>query len=268
MTYKQWKIEKSKDIRYKNLNSNIDGRFHYVYRITKDKHYYGSRVSSVIPKNDIGKKYFTSGVLCEDFKRNMVDYKIKIIKIFDNTRDKILFESYLHYKLNVKDNNAFANKSNQTPFGFDTTGVILSEEYKKRISITNTGIGNPFYNKKHTEKTVQKMKTAKSFKSVRLSKSTRLKMSKSKSKKRVPHTKERRDNISKSHIGSHWYKNPQGTECVRVQDVVAPCYTLFGWIPGRVYVKITCPHCGLTGNPPNLKRYHFNNCKHKSSGPL
>lgn len=29
------------------------------------------------------------------------------------------------------------------------------------------------------------------------------------------------------------------------------------------YVEHTCPHCGLTGRGGNLKRYHFDNCKHK-----
>jgi hypothetical protein len=27
---------------------------------------------------------------------------------------------------------------------------------------------------------------------------------------------------------------------------------------------VTCPHCGLTSRGPNMKRYHFENCKWKS----
>lgn len=30
---------------------------------------------------------------------------------------------------------------------------------------------------------------------------------------------------------------------------------------GRVFEKITCPHCGKDGAGPNMKRYHFDNCK-------
>jgi hypothetical protein len=26
---------------------------------------------------------------------------------------------------------------------------------------------------------------------------------------------------------------------------------------------VTCPHCGLVGKGPNMKRYHFDNCKKK-----
>jgi len=27
------------------------------------------------------------------------------------------------------------------------------------------------------------------------------------------------------------------------------------------YEKVTCPYCSLTGSGPNMKRYHFDNCK-------
>lgn len=27
--------------------------------------------------------------------------------------------------------------------------------------------------------------------------------------------------------------------------------------------KLTCPHCGLVGGDAPMKRYHFDNCKHK-----
>ena len=30
-----------------------------------------------------------------------------------------------------------------------------------------------------------------------------------------------------------------------------------------VMSSATCPHCGLTGAAHNMKRYHFDNCKHK-----
>ncbi len=102
-----------------------DERKHIVYRITTPKglHYYGSRTSNTI---DIGIKYFTSSSITEfvkDYKNNPQNYKTKVIKEFDNPWDKILFESFLHEKFNVKNNPKFLNKSNQTPSGFDTTGI-------------------------------------------------------------------------------------------------------------------------------------------------
>lgn len=33
---------------------------------------------------------------------------------------------------------------------------------------------------------------------------------------------------------------------------------------GKCKKKLTCPHCNLTGGSNGLKRYHFDNCKHKN----
>ncbi len=78
-----------------------------------------------------------------------------------------------------------------------------------------------------------------------------------------PHSQERKDNISKAREGKRWYKNPQGTDSRLLSDIVAPCYTLFGWVPGRVLKQVTCPRCSKIGGHSNMKRYHFDNCKHK-----
>lgn len=110
------------------LNFNPDGRKHYVYRITdftrnSEEHYYGSRTSKL---KDILKdfwNYRTSSKYNKIIKENKEDYKVKIIKIFDNSGDKILYEAFIHQFFNVKLHNSFWNKSNQTPFGFDTTGL-------------------------------------------------------------------------------------------------------------------------------------------------
>ena len=53
---------------------------------------------------------------------NKERYKLKIIKVFNNPGDKILYEAFLHQYFNVKLHNNFWNESNQTPFGYDTTG--------------------------------------------------------------------------------------------------------------------------------------------------
>lgn len=43
-----------------------------------------------------------------------------------------------------------------------------------------------------------------------------------------------------------------------------------GFVRGRLNFKmsprqqITCPHCELTGDATNMKRYHFDNCKRKT----
>lgn len=154
-TYKEYKqysinklLEKNKEFTF----DKVDDRIHYIYRITNiqddNKHYYGSRTSISL---DIGIKYFTSSSdsdFKKDFKANPKKYKIKIIKIFNNTKDKEIYESYLHQYFNVKSNSKFYNKVNQTPFGHDTTGMVTctdnegnkhflsTEEFNKRDDLS------------------------------------------------------------------------------------------------------------------------------------
>ena len=139
MTYKQYYNKIKLHPRFEELTEKYksDNRYHYVYRITCDEHYYGSRVSKVQPEMDLGITYFTSGKLQKHFAKNISLYKTKIIKVFSNSFDKMIYESYLHQKFNVKEHNSFANKVNQTPFGFDTTGInrkkMLAQAKRKKI---------------------------------------------------------------------------------------------------------------------------------------
>ena len=58
-------------------------KFHYVYRITnveKNKYYYGSRSSNILPSEDIGIKYFSSSsdkIFVQDQKENPQNYMYK-----------------------------------------------------------------------------------------------------------------------------------------------------------------------------------------------
>ena len=132
--------------KYNKLNfEKIDDRLYYIYRvtdITKNIYYYGSRVSN---KFDILNGYYTSSSMSKTIKENKDNYKSKIIRCFDNNGDKILYESFLHSYFDVKHNNSFWNKANQTPFGFDTTGVSFygfkhSNKTKQLLSDLNSGI--------------------------------------------------------------------------------------------------------------------------------
>jgi hypothetical protein len=118
--------------------------YHYVYRITNkllSKHYYGCRSSNILPKDDIGVKYFSSSK-DKEFRQDQIDnpqnYKYKIIKVFDNKIDAMSLEIKLHAKFDVKSNENFYNRANQKTIGFDTTGLRYkvgprSEEYKQHL---------------------------------------------------------------------------------------------------------------------------------------
>jgi len=111
----------------KQLDFVPDGREHYVYRVTDynrnvKQHYYGSHTPPKNKKyNNLIDEFWTyktsskKNILNENVKNN---YKVKIIKVFNNPADKIILESYLHQYFDVKNNNLFWNESNQTPFMF------------------------------------------------------------------------------------------------------------------------------------------------------
>jgi len=116
----------------------VDGRVYYTYRITDvttGEHYYGSRIKVKETILDDFWFYCTSSKRKHLIKENKSNYKVKIIKIFNNLDDMYIFESFLHQKLDVKNNDCFWNQSNQTPFGFNTSGKEFS---KKQSDYMNT----------------------------------------------------------------------------------------------------------------------------------
>lgn len=171
---------------------DVDGRTHYVYRISdlvSGLHYYGSRTTSNAPRKDI-LSYCTSSSRKNEIKENRDSFRFKIIRVFDNPAEKILYESFLHQLFDVKTNKFFWNKSNQTPFGFDTTGMTgdkcwktgkpVSKETRQKLRDHNLG-------KKHSEE----------FKRER---------------REFRHSLEAREKISKNHRGISGKNNPNARQ--------------------------------------------------------
>ena len=129
--------------------------YHYVYRITnlvEKKHYYGKRSSKCDPKEDLGKKYFSSSTDKEfllDQKNNPQNYRYKIVQRFGDGKSAILRESILHYKFNVGRNDHFYNKVKQKLNGYDRTGIEVSEDTREKLAKTQRG-------KKHSEERKKK----------------------------------------------------------------------------------------------------------------
>lgn len=145
------------------MSDEIEEVFHYVYRITEintKMYYYGDRTSKVPPKEDIGKKYFSSfkgNYLFQlDQKANPQNYKYKVIKVFKSSdgfkrADATKLEIKLHNKFDVKTHKKFINKSNQTSTKFSVAGTKLSEDHKRKISTKG---------RNHSEETKQKISKA------------------------------------------------------------------------------------------------------------
>ncbi len=120
-------------------------------------------------------------------------------------------------------------------------GRICSEETKRKISIANSkNTGRTPWNKGvsgykvHSEETKQRL---------------------SREKKGIPKSEETRANM-------------KAAQALRSKD----SYAQPGWKHDDATIekfkeiarnrpRLTCPHCGLEGSVPGMKRYHFDNCK-------
>lgn len=121
----------------------MNKKYHYVYRITNtklNKHYYGVRTSKIEPHKDLGFNYFSSSSdheFREDQKNNPQNYKYTIVSEFNSREEAMWLEIKLHTKFNVGINESFYNKCKATTTGFDKTGVKVSEETRKKLSIAS-----------------------------------------------------------------------------------------------------------------------------------
>ena len=135
--------------------------YHYVYRISNiklNKHYYGVRSCNCHPTKDLGYKYFSSSSdkeFIENQRLKPQEYRYKIVSIKDTREQAVGVEIYLHEKYDVKSNDNFYNKANQTSIGFDASG--LKKTYKtiaktKYTNIKRYGSESPAGNKDIIEK--------------------------------------------------------------------------------------------------------------------
>lgn len=121
-----------------------DNKFHYVYRITnivENKHYYGSRTSTISPYDDLGKFYFSSSCTNSWIKldqiQNINNYKYKILKTFYTRKTAIEFECKLHEKFDVGNSEQFYNAAKQTNTKFNSDGKFAARNKLGEIFYIN-----------------------------------------------------------------------------------------------------------------------------------
>jgi hypothetical protein len=247
--YIDYKNKVLKDERSNKLNfDKVDNRFYYVYRITdltNNEHYYGSRVSVISPDEDI-KIYGSTSKRKKAILESPENYRFKIVKIFNNNGDKICYESFLHNYFNVKLHNKFWNESNQTPFGFDTTGLEphnkgvignkLSEKTKSKLShIQIKRWSNPENRERQSKKLTGIKRTPEQLKNYTHAANNRSDETIEKIRQAVE------ENRKKITVESHKKISQKRKE--------------------RCEIKIKCPHCGKEADDANYTRWHGDNCK-------
>jgi len=219
----------------------------YTYIIgwtSENKWYYGCRYAKNCTPDDLFNTYFTSSKLVKEYiKEYRYPDVIRITRIFDNEFDTRLWEHKVLRRLKVIHRDDFLNQTDNLAISSEVgRGRKHSSETKKILSekakLNFTGEGNPFYGKRHTDKTKQKI---------------------SKTKKGTPsccgfkdktHTAESRKKISKSCSGNKMPESMKQKLSEQRKGVPRP--------------KITCPHCNKEGAVGLMHRWHLDNCKFKT----
>ena len=179
------------NMRYPIIGASYLKLYHYVYRITiKNRHYYGIRSTNDLPNKDLGIKYFSSSSIINNLIRcyGKEQARFKIVKLFPNREDALLYEILLHNKFDVENNIKFWNIRNQRSKYFDYSTSSLNkkamynsnantivfvnkdcvEEYNymgyvlgvpgwKREKCSLPGTKNPFFGKEHSAETKKKL---------------------------------------------------------------------------------------------------------------
>lgn len=79
---------------------------------------------------------------------------------------------------------------------------------------------------------------------------------------------------SESNKGKHFYwlgktmtEESNLKRSAALSGANSPLFGVESKLKGRPQEIITCPYCGKSGGIPGMKRYHFDNCKHKDNLP-
>lgn len=137
-------------------NCNIK-KHHYVYYSWEQwgRGYIGVRSCECLPEED--RNYFGSFTDKTFYPTEKI-----ILETFESRKEANQTEIKLHELFNVGINLNFANKAKHTSSGFCVFGVPKSEEHKRKIGEANSktlkGKPSTFKGKKHSDKSLQKIK--------------------------------------------------------------------------------------------------------------
>jgi len=211
-----------------------------IHKITGEI-YIGYREANKLPSHiDLGQYRTSSKIVNPTF----IDYDWLIVAEFNEGSDAYDFEQQLIFE--NWDNPLLLNKNchyGKRRFKAKR-GIIFSESHRAAISKANKG-------KIRSVDTLQKL----SISHRNQSKETRSKISESlKGRKPWNYGLKTGPQSEKQRLATSL--SLKGKPSPRKGKILGP----YGSQP-----TITCPHCGKTGGKSNMAKYHFDNCKKKSS---
>lgn len=224
----------------------------YIYKwthIPTNKWYIGSRTKENCHPND---GYICSSKIVKPLIETAPNEWRREILHTGNPTDIILLEAQLLETLDAKHDKNSYNLHNGDG-NFTTAGIIMSEDWRQKISKGNTG-------KKRSTESKENYKRANQLKAQDPAYLEKLRKPKpeghgekvSKATKGVAKTPEHKKAMSKARKG----KSTGPCSDVRKEAISKA-------LKGKHTLPlVTCPHCGLEGRS-NMQRWHFDNCRKK-----
>lgn len=221
----------------------------YTYHIgwsSINKHYYGVRFAKNCNPDDLLVSYFTSSKIVKQYRKEYGEPDIiEIRKTFNTANDALRWECKVLRRLNILKNENWLNANiggeqfiiqkhkPETIEKMKLNNVSKRAEMKKMISERQTGSGNSFFGKKHTEETKERIRSK---------------------LKDIPKSEEHRS----KYIGENNYMFGKHHSDETKQKIS---------IAIKSIPKVECPHCKTLVDKGNAVRWHFDSCKIKSELP-
>jgi hypothetical protein len=150
----------------------LEKPYNYTYWITnikEEKHYIGVRSCIIHPTQDLGIKYFGSkhknGKIDKEFisyqKEHPEDWEYKILKLFKTRKEASFHEIELHEEYDVGKNLNFYNNTKAISIGFNNNGLIMSLDSRNKMSKSRSGEKHYLYGKELSEETKRKISVTK-----------------------------------------------------------------------------------------------------------
>jgi len=227
-------------------NLNEQKKYSFIYatiNLVNNKGYVGSHMT-----NNIEDGYLGSGVILkrvikkhgrENFKREILEFCLPC-KYYTYSKE----EYWIKYL------------GTMNPVGYNFTekagGGNLGDIVNNKISLITIGDKNPFYGKRHSK--VSREKMIKSRTGRRNTKNTLEKMSKSarnREKVTCPYCNLIGNiNMMKFYHFENCVENPKNNK----EEILKQ----------RKRKQLICPHCGKVGGEGSMQQWHFDNCKYKN----